>query len=119
MQSAEAEVVIRSDDDSIPADSAMTTLWNPLYKEGSKKLDMSFLVLSDNTQRKSLEEAGFVDIQEANYKVSQTATVVSSQPRKCSLVFTDPGGRVAPGPQARSGRAFRTDDVEQRHRGYV
>lgn len=69
VQSAEAEVIIRSDDDSLPADSAMITQWNKLYTEASEKTGMSFTPLTDNIQRKSLEEAGFVDIQEANFKV--------------------------------------------------
>lgn len=69
VQSCEAEPLVQSDDGSVTPDSAINSLWNKLYSEGGKKTGCSFTVLSENLQRKSLEEAGFVDIQEANYKV--------------------------------------------------
>lgn len=37
----------------------------------TKKLGVSFQVLEDRSQNKGFEEAGFVDIEEVNYKVSK------------------------------------------------
>ena len=92
VQSAEAEVIIKSDDDSLPADSAMVTGWNKLYLEANKKSGMSFLPLTDNLQRKGFEEAGFVDIQEANYKVGHAC---SNCKIKSTDLFIVPAERMA------------------------
>jgi hypothetical protein len=43
--------------------------WDKIFIEGSKSSGRSFTVLADNLQRKAMEEAGFVDIEEWNYKV--------------------------------------------------
>nr|XP_036580010.1 Phosphoethanolamine N-methyltransferase 3-like protein 1 [Colletotrichum truncatum]KAF6787766.1 Phosphoethanolamine N-methyltransferase 3-like protein 1 [Colletotrichum truncatum] len=69
VQSGEAEVEFHSDDDSIPADSAMKTLWWRLYTEGGEKLGRPFDVISKGLQRKGLEDAGFVDIVEEKFKL--------------------------------------------------
>lgn len=72
MQSSEAEVIMLSDDGTVTEDSTMQTLWNPLFKQAGEKLGNSFLVVSENSQKKGLEEAGFTEIKEVTYKVSQT-----------------------------------------------
>ncbi|OLN92291.1 Phosphoethanolamine N-methyltransferase 3-like protein 1 [Colletotrichum chlorophyti] len=69
VQSGEAEVEFRSDDDTIATDSAMATVWWKMYLEGGAKLGRAFDVVSKGLQRKALEEAGFVDIVEKNYKL--------------------------------------------------
>ncbi|KAI1502024.1 S-adenosyl-L-methionine-dependent methyltransferase [Biscogniauxia marginata] len=69
VQSAEADVEILSDDGTVLPDSAMNTFWNMLYREGGRKLGVSFQVIKEGLQRKGMEEAGFVDIQELNHKV--------------------------------------------------
>ena len=43
--------------------------WGELFTEGGKKLGQSFTIVYDGTQRRALEEAGFVDIQEQDFKV--------------------------------------------------
>lgn len=73
VQSGEAEVEILSDDGTIPPDSAMATLWWKLYTEGGEKLGRPFDVVSKGLQKKGLQEAGFVDIVERNFKVGCTA----------------------------------------------
>lgn len=72
VQSSEAEVIMLSDDGTVTEDSTMQTLWNPLFKQAGEKLGNSFLVVSENSQKKGLEEAGFTEIKEVTYKVSQT-----------------------------------------------
>lgn len=61
---------MESDDGTVKEDSAMGQ-WGKFYVEGGKKLGNSFTVLEDGTQRKAMEEAGFVDIGEFNFKVSK------------------------------------------------
>ncbi|EEY17093.1 conserved hypothetical protein [Verticillium alfalfae VaMs.102] len=68
-QSCEAECLIRSDDDSITPDTAMASSWSRLFVEGAEKFGRSFTVLSDELQRKGMQEAGFVDLHEVNFKV--------------------------------------------------
>ncbi|KAH9905439.1 S-adenosyl-L-methionine-dependent methyltransferase [Xylariomycetidae sp. FL2044] len=68
-QSCEADVEIRSDDGTVPEDSAMNRFWNMLYREAGPKLGVSFRVIQEGLQRRAFEEAGFVDITEANYKI--------------------------------------------------
>lgn len=69
MQSSEAEVIMLSDDGTVSESTTMATTWNKLFREAGKKLGQSFLVISDDIQRKGMEEAGFTDIQEVTYKV--------------------------------------------------
>ncbi|KAI5924531.1 S-adenosyl-L-methionine-dependent methyltransferase [Camillea tinctor] len=68
-QSGEADVEILSDDNTVPPDGAMNTFWNMLYREAGRKLGVSFQVIKEGLQRKGMEEAGFVDIQEVSYKI--------------------------------------------------
>lgn len=69
IESFEVEADYRSDDDTIPHNSSMY-LWQELFTEGGKKLNRPFTILSDDTQRKGIEEAGFVDITVKEIKVS-------------------------------------------------
>ena len=43
--------------------------WGKFFLEGAKKLGRTFSMVPDGTQRDGLEKAGFVDIEEFNYKV--------------------------------------------------
>lgn len=69
VESFEASAVLTSDDNTVADDSPMGQ-WGRFFIEGSKKLGSTFTVLEDNLQRKAMEEAGFTDIQEFNFKVS-------------------------------------------------
>lgn len=40
------------------------------FIENGKKIGRAFRVIQDNVQRKGMEKAGFLDIQEFNYKVN-------------------------------------------------
>ena len=68
LESFWCEADYRSDDGTIRPDSAMMT-WSDLFRDGGRKLGRSFTLLSDDTQRKSMEAAGFVDITVKNIKV--------------------------------------------------
>lgn len=68
LESFEASPYIESDDGSVTPDMAMGQ-WGPIFVEGSKKTERSFTILQDGTQKKAMEEAGFVDLQEWNFKV--------------------------------------------------
>lgn len=43
--------------------------WGEIFVEGGRKLGRSFSLLEDEEQRKGIEAAGFVDIEESNLKV--------------------------------------------------
>jgi hypothetical protein len=44
--------------------------WGKFFIEGGKKIGQPFTVIDDDLQRKSMEDAGFVDIQVIDHKVS-------------------------------------------------
>lgn len=68
LESYEASPNVGTDDDTLPPKSA-TAQWGPLFIEGGKAIGRSFTIVDEHVQRKAMEEAGFVDIQEKNIKV--------------------------------------------------
>lgn len=68
VQSCEADASVSSDDGTADGIPAIKTL-NTLFKEGGKKFGRSLCVLEEDLQKKGFEAAGFVDIQEVNFKV--------------------------------------------------
>ncbi|KAK3331834.1 S-adenosyl-L-methionine-dependent methyltransferase [Cercophora scortea] len=68
VESGECEVDFISDDGTVEPDSALAT-WGRMCSEAGKKIGRPFTVVADGLQRKGLEEAGFVDIQEVDYKL--------------------------------------------------
>lgn len=69
VQSWEPSAQLISDDETVPADSAMGQ-WGKFFIEGGRKIGNTFTVVEDELQRKVMEEAGLVDIQEFYFKVS-------------------------------------------------
>ncbi|KAH7006931.1 S-adenosyl-L-methionine-dependent methyltransferase [Ilyonectria destructans] len=67
LESFEASPTIESDDGTVTPESAMGQ-WADIFIEGSKSTGRTFTVIADNLQRKAMEEAGFVDIEEWNFK---------------------------------------------------
>ncbi|KAF4963191.1 hypothetical protein FSARC_8769 [Fusarium sarcochroum] len=67
VESYETSSIITSDDDTVKDDSAMGQ-WGKFFIEGGKKLGSTFTVVEDGIQRKEMEKAGFVDIQEFDFK---------------------------------------------------
>lgn len=68
VETLEGFCFIESNHCDLPADSALSQ-WSQFFVEGGKKLRRTFLVLEEEVQRKGMEAAGFVDIQEIDFKV--------------------------------------------------
>ncbi|KAM0197261.1 hypothetical protein ACHAPI_005119 [Fusarium lateritium] len=67
IESHEAASSVTSDDNTVDPDSAMGH-WGKFFLEGSKKIGTSFTVVEDGTQRKAMEAAGFINIQEFEFR---------------------------------------------------
>lgn len=70
LESFEGSPHMISDDGTVPDKSAISQ-WGKFFEEGGRTLGRSFLVVDEGIQRKAMEEAGFVDIQEWNCKVGR------------------------------------------------
>ncbi|KAF7544847.1 hypothetical protein G7Z17_g9627 [Cylindrodendrum hubeiense] len=68
LESNEALSRMDCDDGTIHEKSAMHQ-WGKFFVEGGKKIGRSFTIVEDGVQKKSIEEAGFVNIEERNFKV--------------------------------------------------
>ncbi|KAG5659824.1 hypothetical protein KAF25_002383 [Fusarium avenaceum] len=68
IESHEAGPTIKSDDDSIPAESALGQ-WGKLFLEGGRRLRRPFSILEDDVQRQGMKEAGFTSIHEEEVKL--------------------------------------------------
>lgn len=69
LESLEGSPHIVSDDGTIPEKSAISQ-WGKFFEEGGRTIGRTFMVVQDGIQKKAMEEAGFVDIQEWDFKVS-------------------------------------------------
>ncbi|CZR37877.1 uncharacterized protein FPRO_06932 [Fusarium proliferatum ET1] len=67
IESHEASCNVSSDDGTVAPNSAMGH-WGEFFKEGGKKIGTSFSVVEDGTQRKAMEQAGFINIQEFDFR---------------------------------------------------
>ncbi|RSL71566.1 hypothetical protein CEP54_001346 [Fusarium duplospermum] len=68
IESHEALSRMDCDDGSIHEKSAMHQ-WGKFFVEGGKKIGRSFTIVEDGVQKKGMEEAGFVNVEERNFKV--------------------------------------------------
>lgn len=73
LESFEGSPHMISDDGSVPERSAISQ-WGKFFEEGGKKMGRTFLIIQEDIQRKAMEEAGFVDIQEWEFKVCYVYT---------------------------------------------
>jgi ubiquinone/menaquinone biosynthesis C-methylase UbiE len=76
IESHEASCNVSSDDGTVAPNSAMGH-WGEFFKEGGKKIGTSFSVVEDGTQRKAMEKAGFINIQEFDFRVSYASALLS------------------------------------------
>ncbi|KAG7286925.1 hypothetical protein NEMBOFW57_006425 [Staphylotrichum longicolle] len=67
LESYEMSTMWHSDDGSVTEHTALGQ-WGKIYIEGGRQSGRTFTVLDDELQRKAMEAAGFVDIQERNIK---------------------------------------------------
>jgi hypothetical protein len=72
VESCESEPMTHSDDGTVTNDgsTALGGIWDRTFIEGGRITGCSLSVLTEDLQMKAMKEAGFVDIQEAFYKVS-------------------------------------------------
>lgn len=68
IESFEPSSRLQSDDDSVSETSAMSQ-WGKFFVEGGRILGRPFTVFEDGLQKKAMQEAGFVDIEERDFKV--------------------------------------------------
>lgn len=69
VESTEGSPHMVADDGSVAEDSAISQ-WGKFFEEGGRKMGRSFMVVDEGTQRAAMEQAGFVDIEERDIKVS-------------------------------------------------
>jgi hypothetical protein len=73
VESYEVSSTMESDDNSIPDGSAMKR-WGEVFEEGGQRAGRSFAIIREDVQRKSMEEAGFVNIHVVDLKVGYLYT---------------------------------------------
>jgi hypothetical protein len=64
------------DDGSITEKSAMHQ-WGKFFVEGGKKIGRSFTIVEDGVQRSAMEKGGFVNLEERDFKVSESLAVTT------------------------------------------
>ncbi|KAK7420247.1 hypothetical protein QQX98_002902 [Neonectria punicea] len=67
VESYETSSIITSDNNTVKKDSALGQ-WGKIFIEGGEKIGSSFTILEDGIQRKEMEKAGFVSIEEFDFK---------------------------------------------------
>jgi ubiquinone/menaquinone biosynthesis C-methylase UbiE len=70
IESYEPDAFMISDDGTVKETDAIAQ-WGRIFAEGGKKLGQTFTVYTDELQRKGMEAAGFVDIQQHELKVGR------------------------------------------------
>ncbi|KAJ4329311.1 hypothetical protein N0V84_000206 [Fusarium piperis] len=78
VQSCEIDPPFYSDDGTVDDNAAMQT-WNTVAREGGIRFGRTFCVVDEGLQVPGLEAAGFVDIQQQNFKVRAIPGNFSSQ----------------------------------------
>lgn len=68
LESYEVSPTLHSDDESLPADSALAQ-WGSIFIDGALKTGRSCSIVDDHTQITAMTEAGFVDIKDKWIKV--------------------------------------------------
>ncbi|GKU05774.1 unnamed protein product [Fusarium langsethiae] len=67
VESYEPSSTIESDDNTVLPGSAMSQ-WQNFFVEGGRKMGRPFTVFEDGIQKRAMQEAGFVDIEERTFK---------------------------------------------------
>lgn len=69
-ENKESSAIITSDDGTVTETSALSQ-WGKVFLEAGKLSRKSFSIVEDDIQRKAMEAAGFVDIQEHTFKARE------------------------------------------------
>ncbi|KAJ3540902.1 hypothetical protein NM208_g3735 [Fusarium decemcellulare] len=80
IESYEPSSRIESDDGTVLKKSALSQ-WENFFVEGGRKLDRPFTIFEDGIQREAMREAGFVDIEEKDFKASLTYNPIGGWPK--------------------------------------
>lgn len=72
LESYEPSSCIESEDGTVTETSALNQ-WGKFFVEGGRAIGRPFTIFEEDIQRKAMEEAGFVDIEERVFKVSWAA----------------------------------------------
>ena len=93
LESYEPSSTFESDDGTVTDDTAVMQ-WSRIFIEGGKKLGRSFTLFEDETQRKAMEEAGFVGVEKRDFKVRFASHLCF---RGCWLTMAVPRWNMAQG----------------------
>jgi hypothetical protein len=119
VESYEASPRMESDDGSVTETCAINE-WGKFFIEGGKKLNRTFEILDKDLQKKSMEDAGFVDVQVWDFKVSFTT---GQQPSITSglnaYLMQAPIGGWAEDTHLKEIGQFAQAALEQDYEGYV
>lgn len=85
IESHEHSFVFHSDKESIEPESALVQVGDIFTKAG-KKTGYSFTIVDESTQRKLMEEAGFVDVKEEVKRVSLGRPKIKRELTQCGDV---------------------------------
>ncbi|KAJ4265100.1 hypothetical protein NW762_005346 [Fusarium torreyae] len=116
VESHEALSRMDCDDGSIHEKSAMHQ-WGKFFVEGGKKIGRSFTIVEDEVQRKAMEKAGFVNLEERGFKVGYSDRTERDVCLRC-LLQVPIGGWPKHAKQKEIGR-YAQATLEQDIEGYV
>lgn len=68
LESFEGAAIVESDDNTVSETSALGQ-WGKLFINFGESIGRPFTIVPDEVQKKAMQAAGFVEIDEANYKV--------------------------------------------------
>jgi ubiquinone/menaquinone biosynthesis C-methylase UbiE len=89
IESFEADARMYAPDGTV-LDGSPLDQWGKVFREGGKKFGRTFMVVSEDLQRKGLEAAGFVDLVQQDFKVGAFRVVVHWF-RRWRCAFVDHG----------------------------
>jgi hypothetical protein len=78
VESREQSFILKSDNESIEPRGALEEMGN-IFKKAGHKTGCSFTIVDEGAQRKLMEEAGFVDVEEVVMRVSLGRTKIERE----------------------------------------
>ncbi len=118
VESYEPGARIESDDGTVKDTDAMGQ-WGMFFAEGGKKIGRPFEVLEEGLQRKGMEAAGFVDIEERDYKASTGCLQHRVAQRLTSSTAQTPLGSWPEDPKLKEIGRYEELVIEQDTEGYI
>lgn len=78
IESFEPSSCLTSDDDTVVEGSPLDQ-WGRFFNEGGRKIGRSFTVYEDGIQKEAMQQAGFVEIEERDFKASTASIHLATQ----------------------------------------